>query len=147
MASKSAEAVGSRTRQQPRRSVKIAVMVLGLLAVLSVPLSIFMFYGMGEIKNLVIRQVELSKLRDGVYRGSYHKARWTYDVEVAVRDHRMTSIKNLNPRMDTAADLNAKLEAMMLERQRTDIDVVSGATIHSKAFQKAVETALTSRQP
>jgi uncharacterized protein with FMN-binding domain len=124
--------------------MKIALIVLAVLAVLAVPMTILMFYGMSEIRQLVIREVDLQRVADGTYRGSYHKGRWTFDVDVVVQNHRIVSVKNTNARMNAVKDWNAKAEAAMLAKQSNKIDVVSGATLNSKAFQKAVELALTS---
>jgi uncharacterized protein with FMN-binding domain len=123
--------------------MKTALIILGIVAVLAVPLLWLMFYGMADIKAMVIRDVDLTRLADGTYRGSYHKGRWTYDVEVEVRDHRITSAKNLNVRMDAVKDWNDEAEAAILERQSINIDVVSGATVNTKAFEKAIEVALS----
>ena len=124
--------------------MKILLIVLGVLTLLAIPMSILMFYGMSEIKQLVIREVDLQKVADGTYTGSYHKGRWTYDVEVRVEDHRIKSVKNTNARMNQAlGDWNEKAEAAIVAKQSLDIDVVSGATVNSKAYQKAVEVALS----
>lgn len=123
--------------------MKTLLIVVGLLAALIVPLSWLMFYGMSEIKQLVIREVDLGHVADGVYRGSYHKGRWSYDVEVIVRDHRIVAVKNKNERMKVASDWNAKAEAAVVEKQAIDLDVISGATVNTKAFEKAVELALS----
>ena len=122
--------------------MKIALIILAVLAVLAIPMSILMFYGMSEIRQLVIREVDLQKVADGTYTGSYHKGRWTYDVEVVVQDHRIKSVKNTNSRMDALSDWNQQAEAAVLAKQSVNIDVVSGATLNSIAFQKAVEVAL-----
>ena len=124
--------------------MKIALIILGILAVLAVPLSILMFYGMSEIRQLVIREVDLQKVSDGMYIGSYHKGRWTFDVEVVVQNHRIKSVKNLNSRMNALQDWTASAETAFVEKQSVNIDVVSGATLNSKALQKAVEIALNS---
>ena len=124
--------------------MKTLWIVLAVLALLAIPLLSLMFYGMGEIRRLVIAEVDLGKLADGAYTGSYHKGRWTYDVEVTIESHRITAVKNLNKRMETLKDWNEKAEAAMLNKQAINIDVVSGATITTKAFEKAVERALTS---
>lgn len=124
--------------------MKTLLIVLGVLVLIAVPLSALMFYGMSEIRQLVIREVDLQKVADGTYNGSYHKGRWTYDVEVRVEDHRIKSVKNTNTRMNQALhDWNEQAEAAILAKQSLDIDVVSGATLNSKAFQKAVEVALS----
>lgn len=123
--------------------VKILLIVFGVLALLAIPMTALMFYGMSEIKQLVMREVDLQKIADGTYTGSYHKGRWTYDVEVRVQGHRIKSVKNTNARMNQALHgWNDKAEAAILARQSLDIDVVSGATVSSKAYQKAVELAL-----
>jgi uncharacterized protein with FMN-binding domain len=124
--------------------MKLALSIVGFLVLLAVPLSILMFYGMSEVKQLVIREVDLQKVADGTYTGSYHKGRWTYDVEVVVQNHRLKSVKNVNPRTRALLDWNTKAEAAILTSQSLGIDVVSGATLNSKAFQKAVEVALSS---
>lgn len=123
--------------------MKVALIVVGILAVLAVPLSILMFYGMSEIRQLVIREVDLGKVADGTYMGSYHKGRWTFDVQVVVQNHRIKSVKNVNARMNTQQEWTASAEAAFVEKQSVNIDVVSGATLNSKAFQKAVEIALS----
>jgi uncharacterized protein with FMN-binding domain len=124
--------------------MKVALIVLGILALLAVPLTILMFYGMSEVRQLVIREVDLQKIADGTYTGSYHKGRWTYDVEVVVQSHRIKSVKNVNTRMDAVHDWNASAEKAFIDKQSVNIDVVSGATLNSKALQKAVEVALSS---
>jgi len=124
--------------------MKVVLIVLSVLALLAVPLSILMFYGMSEVKQLVIREVDLQKVVDGTYSGSYHKGRWTYDVEVVVQDHRIKSVKNVNTKMDALHDWNESAEKAFVAKQSVNIDVVSGATLNSKAMQKAVEIALSS---
>lgn len=124
--------------------MKIALIVVGILALLAVPMSILMFYGMSEIRQLVIREVDLQKVVDGTYTGAYHKGRWTFDVEVVVKNHRIQSVKNVNARMKALQVWNDSAEQAFIEKQSTHIDVVSGATLNSKAIQKAVEVALSS---
>jgi uncharacterized protein with FMN-binding domain len=124
--------------------MKVALIVVGILALLAVPLSILMFYGMSEIRQLVIREVDLQKVADGTYAGSYHKGRWTFDVEVVVQNHRIRSVKNINARMKALQVWNDSAEQAFIQKQSVNIDVVSGATLNSRAMQKAVEVALSS---
>jgi len=100
--------------------------------------------GMDEVKKLTISDVDLSRIADGIYLGSYHKGRWTYDVQVTVKDHAITTAKNTNKRMAVMKDFNEKIEAAIIKKQSPQVDVVSGATVNTKAMSKAVETALTS---
>ena len=121
----------------------LALVLLAMLVLVAAPLVVMSFYGMREVRALVLRDVDLSQLADGVYVGSCHKGRWTYDVEVTVKDHRLVSIVNTNARMNTAKDWNEKAAHAMLGNQTVRIDVVSGATLNTKAFGKAVERALS----
>lgn len=123
--------------------MKTFLIVVAVIVVLLVPLSYLMFHGMSEIKHLVIREVDLGRIADGIYTGSYHKGRWTYDVEVTVRGHRIVTVKNNNERMKAAGDWNAKAEAAIVQKQAIDLDVISGATVNTKAFEKALEIALS----
>jgi uncharacterized protein with FMN-binding domain len=100
--------------------------------------------GAGTIRKLVVESVDLAKIEDGTYLGTYHKGRWTYDVKVTVKNHAITSVKNTNKRMDGFKRFNDKAEAEIILRQTPQIDIVSGATINSKALAKAVENALNS---
>ena len=124
--------------------MKVALIVVGILALLAVPLSILMFYGMSEIRQLVIREVDLQKVADGTYAGSYHKGRWTFDVQVVIQNHRIRSVKNVNARMKALQVWNDSAEQAFIQKQSVNIDVVSGATLNSRAMQKAVEVALSS---
>jgi uncharacterized protein with FMN-binding domain len=116
--------------------------IVGFIVVVGI-LFIVLNLGMGEVKNLVINSVDLSKVADGVYSGAYHKGRWTYDVQVSVKDHKIVDVKNTNKRMEMMKDFNAKAAAEIIKRQSPQIDIVSGATIHTKALAKAVENALS----
>ena len=112
-----------------------------LIIIVSMP---FLNAGMNDVKSLVINDVDLTKVASGNFTGSYHKGRWTYDVEVKVENHSITSVKCTNGKMEPFAEFNKKAEAACLLKQSPKIDVVSGATVHTKAFSKAVENALES---
>lgn len=125
--------------------MKTLVIVLcsigGLIAIVGILMIIFNL-GMGEIRKLVINSVDFSKVADGVYPGTYHKGRWTYDLQVTIKDHQIVEIKNTNKRMEMFKDLNSKAAVEIIKKQSPQIDIVSGATICTRAFQKAVENAL-----
>jgi uncharacterized protein with FMN-binding domain len=123
---------------------KIVLFSIGGLIALMVVLSLFLTIGMGEIKKLAINDVDLKKISDGVYKGSYYKSRWTYDVEVMVKDHKIVDVTNTNRQMAVQKDFNAKVATAIMKNQSPRIDIVSGATVSTRAYQKAVENALES---
>jgi uncharacterized protein with FMN-binding domain len=122
--------------------MKVLLIVLSVLAVIAVLMLFVLFYGMGSIKRSIIHEVDLSRIADGTYHGAFHKGRWTYDVEVTIQDHGITAVKNTNPRMESFKELNDAIAANLVEAQRIPIDTVSGATVSTKAFLKAVVNAL-----
>jgi uncharacterized protein with FMN-binding domain len=124
--------------------VKIVLISIGGFVAVIVMISLVLSIGMGEIKKLAINDVDLAKISDGVYEGNYHKGRWTYDARVTVRDHRIVDVANTNKRMEMMKDLNTKAAKEIIKNQSPRIDVVSGATVNTRAFQKAVENALES---
>lgn len=126
--------------------MKIALIVVGALVVLGLIGFAGASYGLSDIQKMVIEDVDLSTVPDGVYTGRFQKARWTHEVKVTVKDHRITAIENTNRLPDEARrGIVEKAIEAMLAKQSVDIDVVSGATVNTKAFQKAVENALGSR--
>jgi uncharacterized protein with FMN-binding domain len=126
---------------------KIIMLSLGGLLAVMLVLSFVLSIGMGEIKKLTINDVDLTKISDGVYQGSYHKGRWTYDARVMVKDHRIVDVTNTNKRMAMQKDFDSKVATAIMKKQSPRIDVVSGATVNTRAYQKAVENALISAVP
>ena len=126
-----------------KKFLKITGLVFLCLIVLIVVGGMLGSIGMGEIKRLTINNVDLSQKADGVYRGSYHKGRWNYDVEVSVANHRIADIKETNPSMQMTKELTKKITEKIIAGQKLKIDAVSGASVNTKAVCKAVEIALT----
>lgn len=125
------------------KALKVVLITLAGFVVLFGILFVFINIGMNDVRKVVINDVDITRIADGAYAGSYHKGRWTYDVKVSVKDHKITNVEVTNKRMAMMKEFNAKAEAEILKRQSPRIDVVSGATISSKAYGKAVEIALT----
>ena len=112
-------------------AVLVVIVLLGLFAVTR---------GMKEIKNLRIENPDVSQIQDGVYEGSYKKTRWNYGVKVTVKGGRIADVEVTHKPDD--GDFTSKAAEKIVEAQTVQIDTVSGASINTRAFQKAVETAL-----
>lgn len=106
-------------------------MIVGLLAVTR---------GMGEIKKIEINDVDLQAIEDGVYQGSFTAGRFGNKVEVTVRQGQIAEIVLLE---GSQTDLMNNVLARVKKAQSLQIDMVSGATVTTKAILKAVENALT----
>ena len=99
--------------------------------------------GLNDIREMTIKNVDLQTVEDGVYTGSFRKARWKNVVRVTVKNHRIVDIRNTNRLPPANQKIVDKAINSMIIRQSVAIDVISGASVNTKAFQKAVENALT----
>ena len=93
--------------------------------------------GLPEMQELVINEVSPDQLADGVYTGEFNRYRWTYRVDVTVQDGKIVDIQ-----FDNGGTLEQELVDRIIANQTLDVDINTGATVNSKAFLKAVETAL-----
>ncbi len=121
----------------------IVVKVIGGFFALIVVGIWFATLGLKDIRSMPINEVNLQTISDGVYNGKFKKARWTNNVEVTVKNHRIVDIKSTNKHPPPNKKVIDKAINAILTRQSVVIDVISGASVNTKAFQKAVENALT----
>jgi uncharacterized protein with FMN-binding domain len=117
--------------------------ILGGLAVIACASVFVLFNAMSAVKGLQIKDVDLSKVADGTHEGEFHQGRWSYKVAVSVKDHRITGIEILSGSAKMFQKLNQEESARVIAAQTPKVDVVSGATVTSKALLKAIENALT----
>lgn len=87
--------------------------------------------------------IDLSDKPDGSYTGTYEFKRWTNALVVQVQDHKITSI-DFDKDVVAAGitDCANEMFRRVIEAQDTEVDAVSGATVTSKAYLKAIEDAL-----
>jgi uncharacterized protein with FMN-binding domain len=109
--------------------------------------------GRNELRNMVITDVDFKKLRDGVYTGTYRGTKDSFRnaaVEVTVASGAVTKIRVTEGSL--AGDKQTteirggltinNLFDEVIKSQSLKVDVISGATLTSKAHLKAVENAL-----
>jgi uncharacterized protein with FMN-binding domain len=99
-----------------------------------------------EAKNIPITAIDFSKLNDGTYIGEYEGGMYKWRAtKVNVRIDSGT-VKNI--KLIGSSDPGAKntdqwlLFDRVIKAQSLQVDAVSGATLTSKAYLKAVENAL-----
>lgn len=127
-----------------KRVWKIVAVIVGVLVLVG---GIGIFYltrGLDAGKKLEIGTVQLSDLADGTYQGAYKSGRWSNTVEVTVKGHKITNIDVVKDVKFSKAESKKELLDKVIARQNTDVDTVSGATVTSKAYLKAIENALKS---
>jgi uncharacterized protein with FMN-binding domain len=103
-----------------------------------------------EARNLPLDAVDFSKLNDGAYHGAYAGGMYKWranECDVTVAGGKVTQIQ-----LAVSQDPGGKntqhlpLYERVIQAQSLQVDTVSGATLTSKAYLKAVEDALVQAQ-
>ena len=95
------------------------------------------------INEIIIENVDVSELKDGIYRGRKEAVWVAAEVEVIIKNHRIEDIKLLEHQYGREQAKEAEVVIdRVLKEQRLDVDIVSGSTSSSKVILEAVETAL-----
>ena len=94
------------------------------------------------VRQMEIKEIELSSIPDGNYKGDFTYGSFTYELEVIVKNHRIENVKVLKNRDDEHAKKAEGVIKRVVESQSLKVDAISGATTTSKAFLKAIENAL-----
>ncbi|AJH00799.1 FMN-binding protein [Clostridium beijerinckii] len=97
------------------------------------------------IKELTINNVDLSKIPDGKYIGSYDVNLISAKVSVTVKNHKIENIDLLEHKTDRGKPAEV-IPDMVVKAQSLQVDTVSGATNSSKTILKAIENALKPNQ-
>lgn len=92
--------------------------------------------------SIEVKGVDLSRLSDGVYLGSYECFPVRVSVVVTIYEHTILAIEIVEHRTGQGGDAE-RIVADVLRNQTLAVDAVSGATLSSKCILKAVETALS----
>jgi uncharacterized protein with FMN-binding domain len=103
-----------------------------------------------EAASLPLNAVDFRNLKDGTYQGVYAGGmyRWRRnECVVTVTDGKVTAIQLVGSQDPGAANTQAEmLYERVIQSQSLQVDTISGATLTSKAYLKAVENALLQAQ-
>lgn len=94
-----------------------------------------------QLKDLKISNVDISKVPDGTYTGSYKVFPIIAEVKVTVKNHEITGIELVKHKSGQGAPAEI-IPSKVVEAQILEVDAVSGATYSSKVILKAIENAL-----
>lgn len=130
-----------------KRFFKIFIVVMICILVFATLFMLIFNRGMNQIKKIEIKDIDLSQIKDGEYLGQYANGRWQYVVRVIVSGGKIKSIEILNEKSGFVENMYKKVNdeviSRVLKNQSLKVDVVTGATVNTKALLKALENALT----
>lgn len=101
---------------------------------------------MGNVRDMPIKDVDLKTVTNGEHAGAFTYGGFTYQVVTTVTNHEIARIDIVQNKKSRHA---AKAEAvipLIVQHQTPNVDGISGASISSKALQKAVENSLMAGQ-
>jgi uncharacterized protein with FMN-binding domain len=125
-----------------KRGIKIFLSIVVIIIIIASIFIVYIYYGKSETLNLTINTIDLSKIPDGSYEGSYNKGRFSYKVEVTVKDNRIESVNILSKPSISVQEVDNDIISRVLQQQSLKVDAVTGATASKKALLKAIENAL-----
>lgn len=126
-----------------RKSVRVILIILGVVVCLGVIMVFAATIGMQEIKDFNIPDIDLSSIADGEYEGACTISRWPIKVMVKVKDQKIVSINIVEDRIQVkSSDMDEIIIRNVIEKQSLAIDTVSGASITTKAYLIAIANAL-----
>lgn len=96
-----------------------------------------------QVEAITITDMDLSKITDGTYNGSYETLMVSAEVDVTVENGKITNIDLVKHNHGKGASAEV-ITDKVTEAQSLDVDIVSGATSSSKVILKAIENALNS---
>jgi len=123
---------------------KIALVVLAIVVVgVMVARSLIEAYERQKMASTIISNIDLLKVVEGTYTGSYDIFPVIAEVKVTVKDYKITAIQLVKHRTGQGQGAEA-LPGKVVAAQSLQVDTVTGATLSSKVILKAIENALRS---
>jgi uncharacterized protein with FMN-binding domain len=98
-----------------------------------------------RVLAMPINEVDLVRVENGTYRGSFTFNKFAYVVDVRVQDHRITGITMVKNRDDKWAVSAATMAGSVVLYQKMGVDVVAGATASCRVILKAIELSFKNR--
>ena len=128
--------------------MKIKKIIISAVLVVGVVLSIAGLRSYFDLKaykkkvaEINVSDVNLSKIGDGTYTGTYDVDWVAARVSVSVKNHKIEDIKLLSHKNGRGSSAEI-IPGKVVEAQSLEVDIVAGATSSSKVILKAIEDAL-----
>lgn len=125
------------------KAIKIIVIILSLFILVAVGAIFYLTRGLDKVGSTVINDIDMQNVEDGIYVGKFDMGRWANELTVTVNNGRVEEIDINKTVVFEREEVTKKIIDCVIENQNLKIDVVSGATVTSKAYLKSIENALT----
>lgn len=126
-----------------KKFLKIFICLIVIVVITFACAILYLNYGLKAGSNTTINGLNMSDINDGVYNGKYKFGRWSNNLDVTVKHGKIIYIKIIKDVTFVKPDVRDELFIRVIEAQNTEVDVISGATVTSKAYLKSIENALS----
>jgi len=124
--------------------MKKKLIVCGVILLVFAGLFMALTSGLSEGASVTLYGIDLSNIPNGSYTGVHTFRRWSNTLVVHVNENRITGIDIVSDVLGAnVTNSSGEIFRRVIEAQNTIVDVVSGATVTSKAYLKAIENALS----
>ena len=125
-----------------KKLLKVMLILFAILLISAASMIYIFTNGMEEASAIQVASIDLSQVEDGEYRGEYKLTRWSNQIKVTVKDHKITALEVLDDVMFKMDAVSSALFERVIVNQSLDVDIETGATLTSHAYLKAIEVAL-----
>ena len=98
-----------------------------------------------RVLAMPINEVDLARVENGTYRGSFTFNKFAYVVDAKVQNHRIAGVTMVKNRDDKWAVSAATMADSVVLYQKLGVDVVAGATASCRVVLKAIELSFKNR--
>lgn len=124
-----------------KKVLKIVLIIIILMILTAAGGIYYLTRGMDDVKEMSLNGINLNSISDGTYYGSCESGRWTNTLEIYVENGRISRIDVSKDVRFVQEGVSNDLFVKVISAQDTRVDTISGATITSKAYLKAIENA------
>ena len=125
------------------KKLKILITIIIIIITIVLFILFYLTRGLQEGENIEVNDVDLSYLEDdGFYTGSFDFGRWSNEAKVTIKDKEIIDIEFTDDVSFSKDEVREEIISRVISEQKIRVDVVSGATVTSKAYMKSVEKAL-----
>lgn len=129
-----------------KKALKAILIIFILFVVVIAGAAFYLTRGLDEGMQVDISSIDATSVKDGTYEGTYEAGRWSNTVVVTVKDGKITDIQVKDNVALPQEGLSDEIFKRVMDKQNVQVDAVTGATVTSKAYLKAIENALKSGQ-
>lgn len=137
--------MGGEKKLLKKKVIILIIIFIGILSVLFAVKGIVsnMQANLEQMADLKIQNVDLSKVPDGTYVGSYKVFPISVKVNVTINKHEIVEIELVEHSNGQGAPAEV-IPYRVVKAQSLEVDIATGATYSSKVILKAIENALNS---